>query len=418
MATDVLAELEAAGLDASAARDADAVDGVAPRYVVRPTDVEQTAAALRLASAHGLRVVPRGASTKLTWGSPPHGVDLVVDTSRLDGVVEHAAGDLVAVVQAGCPLPRLQERLGEAGQWLAVDPPWPGTIGGTVATAASGPSRLLHGSVRDLVIGMTVVRADGVVAHSGGKVVKNVAGYDLGKLLTGSLGTLGVIAQVAVRLHPLPETRRWVSVPAPHPDAAQDLLQRMVHSQLAPTAVELDRPGDAAGTLTMLLSGIAPGVERRTEQATQLLGDQARSDEQAPGWWNTAPQAPGETLMKLTHEIAGLGRLLRSVDEESRDVGLDVHVRGSAGVGTLWAAVRRTDGRPAEADVIAQLVQRLRGRAGTFGGTVVVLDAPVAVKRAVGDVWGPVSALELMRSVKQRFDPDGLLSPGRFVGGI
>ena len=189
---------------------------------------------LRAAAEHDLTVVPRGSGSKLGWGAPPRRCDLVVDTLRLDQVLEHAAGDLVARVQAGVSLHRLGEVLGGAGQELALDPapglgaparaaldgavpggaavdgpddgahPAGGTVGGTLATAAAGPRRLRYGTPRDLVIGVTVVRADGTVAHSGGKVVKNVAGYDLGKLFTGSFGTLGLIVEAAFRLHPRP----------------------------------------------------------------------------------------------------------------------------------------------------------------------------------------------------------------------
>ncbi|EBP5695887.1 FAD-binding oxidoreductase, partial [Salmonella enterica] len=156
-------------------------------------------------------VVVRGAGTKLGWGRDPERLDVVLDTTALDTLVEHAAGDLIAVVGAGRRLADLQDDLSGADQRLGVDPSRAGTVGGAVATAATGPMRLAHGAVRDLVIGMTMVRADGVVAHSGGKVVKNVAGYDLGKLLTGSFGTLGVITEVAFRLHPVPAGRTWVT---------------------------------------------------------------------------------------------------------------------------------------------------------------------------------------------------------------
>jgi glycolate oxidase FAD binding subunit len=183
---------------------ADEVGGVPARFVVAPADQAAVAAVLRTAYEHGLAVVPTGSGTKLSWGAAPERVDVLLDLSRLDRLVEHAAGDLIAVVASGRRLDALQADLASAGQWLAVDPPRGGTIGGLVATATSGPTRLLHGPVRDLVIGTTMVRADGVVARSGGKVVKNVAGYDLGKLVSGSYGTLGVLTEVAVRLHPLP----------------------------------------------------------------------------------------------------------------------------------------------------------------------------------------------------------------------
>src|SRR4029078_10852158 len=204
---------------AVAATEADAVDRMPARWVAWSGTTEQTAAVMRVATHHDLAgaarasrlslhheraVAVRGSATKLTWGARPERVDLVLDTSRMDKVVEHAAGDLIVVVGAGRRIDDLQVDLAGSGQWLGVDPARRGTVGGLVATAATGPTRLLHGPVRALLIGVTVVRADGVVAHAGGKVVKNVAGYDIGKLLTGSVGTLGVITRARFRLPPLP----------------------------------------------------------------------------------------------------------------------------------------------------------------------------------------------------------------------
>src|SRR5215471_9643571 len=203
-----------------------------PRFAASPATIAEASDLLRAAAAHDLAVVPRGGSSKLGWGAPPRRCDLVVDTRAMDRVLEHAAGDLVVRVQAGVGLAQLGEVLAGAGQQLALDPPpysapppaagdaaayaWQGaTVGGVLATGAAGPRRLRYGTPRDLLIGITVVRADGTVAHSGGKVVKNVAGYDLGKLFTGSFGTLGLITEATFRLHPLPAERRWVTAKFP-----------------------------------------------------------------------------------------------------------------------------------------------------------------------------------------------------------
>ena len=281
--------LEATADHAADAADGEGVDGVPARWVAAPGSAEQASAVMRVAGEHDLAVVARGAGTKLGWGHPPERVDLLLDTGRMDAVVEHAAGDLIVVAGAGCRLTDLQARLAGAGQWLAVDPARCGTLGGLVATASTGPTRHLHGPVRDLLIGARVVRADGVRAHSGGKVVKNVAGYDVGKLLTGSYGTLAVLTEVAFRLHPLPPTRTWVSVPVASVAEAHAVTQRVVHSQLAPTAVELDRPADGGWTLSMLLEGIAAGVEGRTERALDLLGASATAAGDPPPWWGREP---------------------------------------------------------------------------------------------------------------------------------
>ncbi|HTE74657.1 MAG TPA: FAD-binding oxidoreductase, partial [Actinomycetes bacterium] len=242
---------------ARAATGADAVSGVPARYVAGPSSTEQAADVMGVAAGHDLAVVARGAATKLDWGLPPTRVDLVVDTTSLTGVVDHAAGDLVCVVRAGTPVRELQDALAGAGQQLALDTPFPGaTVGGTVAVSTSGPRRLLHGTLRDLLIGITFVRADGVVAKSGGTVVKNVAGYDFGKLLLGSYGTLGLVTEVVVRLHPLPDARRVVVVRTSDPAAASAAAAAVTGSQLVPSAVEVDQQGTSPGAVTVLLEGI------------------------------------------------------------------------------------------------------------------------------------------------------------------
>ncbi len=209
-----------------------------PAETVRPASVEELSDALREAAGAGKVVGVRGAGTKATWGGIGTRPEIVVDTTGIARLVEHARGDLIVTVEAGARLQDVQDALAPAGQWLALDPPEDGaTIGGVVATAASGPHRLRFGTPRDLLIGVTVVLADGTVAHSGGKVVKNVAGYDLGKLFCGSFGTLGVVASCTFRLHPTPAACRVLSVETDDPAAAAAELRR---TGVVPAAVEWD----------------------------------------------------------------------------------------------------------------------------------------------------------------------------------
>ncbi|MGA7448854.1 MAG: FAD-binding oxidoreductase, partial [Terriglobales bacterium] len=191
----------------------DAVDDVLPHMVIEPGNAAEVAGALKVAMGAGLKVIPRGGATKMGWGNPPRGGELVLSTRRLDRVVEHAWGDMTATAEAGCTFQQLQQTLAEHGQRLALDPLWPerATIGGILATNDSGPLRIRFGSLRDLIIGITLALPDGTLAKSGGKVVKNVAGYDLPKLATGSLGTLGIITQAIFRLHPVPRESRTLS---------------------------------------------------------------------------------------------------------------------------------------------------------------------------------------------------------------
>ncbi|MGH9292221.1 MAG: FAD-binding oxidoreductase [Acidimicrobiales bacterium] len=401
----------------------DGLDGVAAGCVGEPRCLDELSALLRAAAAMGLAVGVRGAGTKLGWGNPPERLDLLVDMAGLGAVVEHAAADQVVTVQAGTPLSRLQAHLAVSGQRLALDPPEPGaTIGGIVATGASGPLRHLHRSVGGLVLGMTVVLADGTVARSGSKVVKNVAGYDLGKLFTGSYGTLGVIAELILRLHPLPETARWVEADISSPDEAAALVRRVARSQLLPAAVELDWPelgrGGATGTLRVLLEGAAGSVDGRGAALVTLLGADARVLAQpvlsaAPG---VRPWQPGGISLKVATERSGLAPMLGAIGEAAAAViapgERGAHLSGQAGSGVLYVGLPPLGGAAA-----AETVRRLRAEAAQHGGTVVVLGAPPELK-AVLDVWGPVKGLELMRRVKERFDPDRRMSPGRFVGGI
>jgi len=452
------AELRPAGPD-------DAVAGVTPRFVARPADVAEAAAVMKAAAAEGLTVVPRGAGTRLAWGSPPDRCDLVIDTGGLNQVLEHAAGDLVVRVQAGVGLDQLAAVLAAAGQRLALDPPPPahlpvpldsgtgngdggtgagngheaGTVGGVLATGVAGPLRLRYGTPRDLAIGITVVRADGTVASSGGKVVKNVAGYDLGKLFAGSYGTLGLIVQAAFRLHPLPGATAFVTLDAADAAAAHAAVEAAASSPLAPAAAEIDRPARQAPVrVGILLEGDPDGVAERAARMAGLLGAGAASvSPEPPAWWGRGAAAAADgTVIRIGFWAEALAGVLGALDATASAAGLDPLVGGSAAAGVIHVAV----GGDAPADTVAQFVRGLRAALGGpasaaspapaaaaelagAGGpapswaSAVVLHAPAQVRAAV-DLWGPVPALGLMRAVKDQFDPGHRMAPGRFAGGI
>jgi glycolate oxidase FAD binding subunit len=400
----------------SPATGADAAAGGSPRYVARPSSTPEVAALLRVAAEHGLRVVSRGAGTKLGWGNPAERADLVIDLGRLDRILEYAPGDLVIRVEAGVPLGVLQDGCAPAGQMLGLDPLVAGgTVGGTLATNASGPYRMRYGTCRDLLIGITVVRADGTVAHSGGKVVKNVAGYDLGKLYIGSFGTLGVITEAVFRLHPRPVARAVAAVELTDPAAAGAAAQRVRASQLAVSAIEVNRP-DPTGPLTVAALVEGPGdIPARASRTAELLGPaatvtaQPALPEPLPHWWGTAPWPAGGTGIKLAVRLSRLPGLLAALGHHG--TGLPIAVRGSLGAGVLYA------GLPADTppDAVIDLVRALRTEVPPGDGSVVVLCSPVV---AGLDRWGPANGLDLMRRVKHAFDPDRRLAPGRLVGGI
>lgn len=406
--------LTKAGAEVRDAGPADAVAGVQPAYVAMPVTPEETAAVMRVAAERDLAVVARGAGTKLDWGIAPYRCDLVLDLSRMREVVEHAAGDLVVRVEAGCSLTDLTEVLAGAGQRLALDAPVAGaTVGGTLATAASGPLRLAFGTARDLLIGVTMVRADGAIASSGGRVVKNVAGYDLGKLLTGSLGTLGVIVSATFRLHPVPSRRAYVRAPVAGPDAAHAATQAVLSSQTVPSAIEYERGGRGGeASVTVLLEGGAD-VPRRADDVAGLLGGEPVIAETPPEGFGAYPAGPDGTLIKLIAPIADLPYALTALDAAAEATGLDPAVRGSGGVGVLYAGI------PGDAppDDVGAFLSALRGALASRDGSAVVLRAGPDVRDIVG-MWGPVAALGLMRRIKDQFDPGHRLAPGRFAGGI
>jgi glycolate oxidase FAD binding subunit len=316
------------------------------------------------------------------------------------------------VVRAGTGMDELREKLAPTGQQLALDVSLPGaTVGGTVAASTSGPRRLLYGTARDLLIGITVVRPDGVVAHAGGKVVKNVAGYDLGKLFTGSYGTLGLITRAAFRLHPLPAADAVVTRRAADAAEAGRLVAAVLAAQVVPSAVEVDAPVGGGVDVAVLIEGTPAGVRDRVATLRRLVGGPA--DMGRPAWWGEHPWGHGDTGLKVTAALSRVPGLLSAARDAGDRHAVAVAVRGSAGSGVLYA------GLPGgvEPEVIAGVVGDLRGAARQAGGHAVVLTAPAAVRDRV-DLWGPVEGLPLMRRVKDRFDPDGRFAPGRFVGGI
>ena len=403
----------------SEATSEDAVEGVEPSFVVEPGSIEDISVLMKLASREGLVVAPRGGGTKMHIGDPPASLDLIVSTARMNEIIEHVPGDQVVRVQAGVRLRDLQERLSGSNQMLAIDPPErDATLGGIVAANASGPRRYRYGTIRDLIIGITVVLHDGTVAKAGGKVVKNVAGYDLSKLFTGSLGTLGIIATANFRLHPIPEASRTVAVEVESPAAAAGAAQAVMHAQVEPTAVELHY-GEDARLLTVLLESIPAGVEAKVETASFLLNPfgevRTLSGEETEHLGPLTPPAVGEdeSVIKLTAPPADLADVLGSVLDAAERRGLaHPRITGHAASGVTFVGFSGGE------DDGAHFVEELREIRVRRGGSVTLQRAPLALKSRVGTWDNGGDYLGLIRRVKEKFDPRGGMNPGRFVGGI
>src|SRR5467141_4508869 len=255
-----------------AAGAADAVGGLQPKLVVEPGTERELAEILRLSNEGGVAVIPRGGGTKLSWGNPPVRADLILSTARLTKIIEHAWADLTVTVEAGCSIQKLQETLAQHGQRLALDPLWPekATVGGVLSTNDSGALRLRFAALRDLVIGVTLALPDGTLASSGGKVLKNVAGYDLPKLATGAFGTLGMVTRAVFRIHPLPQNTRSFSIRRKEAEEARHLIHTIQNSKLAHSALQARFGNDAPPIVDILFEGTEAGLDAQEAHLKEL----------------------------------------------------------------------------------------------------------------------------------------------------
>ena len=379
-----------------------------------PSSPEEAGEVMRAAGAEGRRVRIRGGGTKFSWGRPGEPPEIEVSTERLDRVIEHNEGDLTAVFQAGVPLARAQETLAGAGQMVSLDPPlgMPGegdgaTIGGIVATGDSGPLRHRYGAPRDLILGITVALSDGTIARAGGKVIKNVAGYDLAKLFTGSFGTLGLIVEVVMRLHPRPPKTVTAVGASEDPDALGRAASTVAHSPFGPECLDVSWSGSDGEVMARLVGAAPEAGAREVARLMEGAGLDARLAAEDDDRWDrqrARQRAPGGAVVRVSGLASELPKVLRS----AREVGASMV--GRAGLGLSWMTLGARD-----VPELVSGVEEVRRRLHPF--PCVVLDAPEEVREKV-EVWGDDGAVPLMRRVKARFDGAGVCNPGIFVGGI
>jgi glycolate oxidase FAD binding subunit len=418
-AKSILEELSAivGAANLRAGASGDAAGGRTPRWVVEPETEQQLAAVLSCANNAGLAVIPRGGATKMDWGNPPQRADLILSTVRLNRIVEHAWADLTVTVEAGCTLQSLQTTLARHGQRLAFDGlrPDSATIGGILSTNDSGALRLRFGSLRDLIIGVTIALPDGTLASSGGKVVKNVAGYDLPKLVTGAFGTLGVITRAVFRLHPLCPNSSTVTFSAANWEDMQAKLHAIQDSKLAHSAFQIRAESGNAPQADVLFEATEAGLAAQSEQLQKILGATPISSTPYLKAWEAR-----NGLFSSLQENSVIAKFSVLPSDIANSLQWLERIRTASS--TSWQVVVQAIGigllrLDADASTLSRELPAIRNEFERACGSFVLLHRPRQLRSL--DAWGsPGDALPLMRAVKQRLDPRTMLNPGCYVGGI
>jgi glycolate oxidase FAD binding subunit len=429
-----------AGLEANAAF---AVDGRIPDLVVRPGTQEEVSQVVRACAEAGKTILPWGGGTSMGLGNIPARADVVLRMDRLDRVVEWDPANLVVTVEAGMRLAALAEHTSGGGSLLPMDPPaFPQvTVGGMLASNQTGPGRLLYNTMRDWVLGMRVVLPSGERIHCGGRVIKNVSGYDMNKLFIKSLGSLGIITEATFKLVPLPAQRAGVVGIFPDAAGAWKVVEKTLASFLLPETLEFFNPEAMARLLAALglpavpgacglavsVAGSQPTVDRQvkdfaamfTEGGGKALSIAAGQEAKASGIIRDLVRVDGldknQVLVQVSVPVSRTAALAAAAGQTGASLGLAPLVSAHAGCGVVWARYQPV--REA-AEALAKALEDLRSQAVAAGGTLVLHEAPPEVKQRI-DAWGaPGDSLGMMKKLKAEFDPRGLLNPGRFVGGI
>ncbi len=417
------------------------VDGVPVDREQFPASPEELSEILRCAAASGISVVPVGGGTKLMLGNPPRSAGAAVFTTRLRGITEYEPDNMTVSARAGTPLCEVQQELKKNNQFLPLDPPRPAeaTLGGLVACNTSGPIRLRYGTIRDLLLGVKIAHADGTRTKAGGKLVKNVTGYDMCRLYTGSLGTLGILYELTFKVQPQPEALSTVVLSYPSAESAFEATQVFLRSDLLPDAVEVwnaeafeQLSGEAIPRSWVLMARfgeVAPAVEWQVGRLKEMLpstGGQLQrvlDTGTSESWWEMAASAreipdQGEAVIlkcSILHRSAT--ETVHQVEEAGDRLAACTSIFCHAGSHVIYARYKwKPAGPPAE--TLRDELNTIRKACTRHGGHMVVEKVRPEVKAGF-DVWGyDAPALKIMRRIKQEFDPGAVLNPGRFVGGI
>jgi glycolate oxidase FAD binding subunit len=388
----------------------DAIDGVIPRHVALPESPEELAQILAHASRDRQLIVLRGGGSKLGWGRVPSRVDLVIGTEKLNRLLAHRHGDMTVTAQAGMPLAELNRRLAEHRQYLPIESAFePATIGGIVATNDSGPTRHRFGTPRDLLIGVTLAMTDGRLVKAGGTVVKNVAGYDLGRLVSGSHGTLAAIVDATFKLLPIPLASTTLVATYADGNALAHDLTVLRGSQVELSAFDMSVSTGGRWILLMRMASSPAATAAQAAETRRLLSSTPASvsgDEQQSLWDEQirAPWAEGGTIVRLSWLPSKLPAVVAALSRLSQN-GCQVETFTGRALGS---GLLRLDGD--ESAIVAGIAAL---RASEDVGHVVMLRATPRLKSQV-DVWGPASGtIEVARTLKRMFDPADVLNAGR-----
>lgn len=401
-------------------------DGITPTIVVLPASVKEVQAVLHYASDHDLTVIPSGAGTKLGIGNLPEKCDIVLALTRLNNVIEYEPADLTVTVEAGIRLADLQTELSKNRQFLPINPPYANrcTIGGIVSTNSSGPLRLRYGTARNQVLGLRVVHASGTVVKSGGKVVKNVAGYDLNKLYIGAYGTLGIISEVTLKLAPLPIRQAIIAAQFQSVQDAVKTGLNVVSSQTLPTFVNLSiqHPiklfsenkssliigfGGEPETVTWQLDTVKSLLEQNSAISVQTVEGELHNSicDEIQNFPNVVSESDN-VIIKVNLKRTDITQYLQDNFEDTHEV------MAQLGNGILHLKF------PVSTDTDIEKIIQMRQRAIDVGGNLIIESGPPELKRQI-DVWGPIgNTQDLMKQIKAKFDEKMLLNPGRFVSGL